>query len=312
MIPVVLAMPAGLPEAYARLGSVHKAAAEAGVSHSVAHRRLTGAGLMRHKAGLSDEDLEVIRTAYEAASGGRLDLRALALRLGRTRPVVSRAAGEMGLTSYRRPKPGHVVAALTKATDERNARGDHPRGFAGHTHSEGSRRIMGRKSADAWLVAKTFGIGLMSEANQQRRSDLATQRMALASAEGAYSRTKAGRRKDLGETYFRSAWEANYARYLNWLMSRGDIVSWDYEPTTFWFEAIRRGVRSYKPDFFITEAEHSYYVEVKGWMDPKSKTKLQRMKKYHPTVEVRLVGEKQYRELQSKLGRIIPNWEGRR
>jgi len=109
--------------------------------------------------------------------------------------------------------------------------------------------------------------------------------------------------------FFRSAWEANYARYLNWLQSRGDIERWEYEPETFWFEAIKRGVRSYTPDFKVFEKGGFYFVEVKGWLDPKSKTKLKRMKKYHPGVNVVLFGQADYKSLSRQLGGVIPNWE---
>lgn len=41
-------------------------------------------------------------------------------------------------------------------------------------------------------------------------------------------RSKGGIRPDLGR-YFRSAWEANIARYLNFLQKHGEIESWEYE-----------------------------------------------------------------------------------
>lgn len=126
---------------------------------------------------------------------------------------------------------------------------------------------------------------------------------------GRVQANNAGYRDDLGPIYFRSRWEANYARYLKWLQERGEIEAWEYEPETFWFEAIKRGVRSYKPDFKIYEKGKSYFVEVKGWMDKKSATKLKRMKKYHPNVTVILFGERDYKSLSQKLGKIIPNWE---
>jgi len=122
-------------------------------------------------------------------------------------------------------------------------------------------------------------------------------------------RTVQGRRKDLGKYYFRSAWEANYARYLNFQVYTQFIDRWEYEPDTFWFEAIKRGVRSYLPDFKVYKDGGFYYVEVKGWMDPKSKTKLKRMKKYHPNVEVRVVGEKEYRDIERRFGNSIDWWE---
>ncbi len=120
---------------------------------------------------------------------------------------------------------------------------------------------------------------------------------------------KQGRRKDLGKYYFRSAWEANYARYLNFLVRTKFIDKWEYEPDTFWFEAIRRGTRSYLPDFKVYKDGGFYYVEVKGWMDAKSKTKLKRMKKYHPNVEVRVVREKEYRDIEKRYGNSIVGWE---
>lgn len=121
---------------------------------------------------------------------------------------------------------------------------------------------------------------------------------------------RAGPRVDLGGRYFRSSWEANYARYLEWLRAKGEIHRWEYESQTFWFEAIRRGVRSYKPDFEIWEKDGapSYFVEVKGWMDPKSVTKLKRMRIYYPDVKIVVVDQKQYRAL-AKWSSLIPGWE---
>jgi hypothetical protein len=89
--------------------------------------------------------------------------------------------------------------------------------------------------------------------------------------------------------YLRSNWERNYAYYLHWLKQHGTIKEWEYEPDTFWFDGIQRGCMSYKPDFKVTHPDGSVdYHEVKGWLDSKSKTKLRRMKKYHPEIVVRL------------------------
>ena len=111
--------------------------------------------------------------------------------------------------------------------------------------------------------------------------------------------------------YFRSSWEANYARYLNFLMDRGQIQRWEYEPHVFWFEEIKRGVRSYLPDFKVWETinDEPYYVEVKGFMDAKSKTKLKRMAKYYPEVKLVLVDKDKYNEIKYKLSSLIKNWE---
>jgi hypothetical protein len=122
---------------------------------------------------------------------------------------------------------------------------------------------------------------------------------------------KQGRRPDLGDIYFRSGWEANFARYLNFLIKQKVIYKWEFEPDTFWFNEIKRGVRSYLPDFKVwdTRFSHPYYIEVKGHMDSKSRTKIKRMAKYYPEIRLDVVGKKEYAEIKVKLSSIIPNWE---
>ncbi len=128
------------------------------------------------------------------------------------------------------------------------------------------------------------------------------------------TRCKSGKRSDLGDCYFRSAWEANYARVLEWKRSAGGIWRWEYEPQPpFEFYEVRRGNRWYLPDFKIWETEddkNPYYVEVKGWMDPASKTKLRRMKKYYPDVKIMLVQKKEMSILRAQMKGFIPEWEG--
>ena len=108
------------------------------------------------------------------------------------------------------------------------------------------------------------------------------------------------------DIFFRSSWEANYALYLDFLIKQRQVKSWEFEPDTFWFEKIRRGVRSYKPDFkVITDTGRVEYHEVKGWMDPKSKTKISRMAKYHPAVRLILVDKDAYRDIAGKIGKML-------
>lgn len=110
--------------------------------------------------------------------------------------------------------------------------------------------------------------------------------------------------------YFRSKWEANYGRYLQFLLEKEEIQNWEHEPDIFWFEGIRRGCVSYLPDFKVVEKNgETTYHEVKGWMDAKSKTKLKRMKKYHPNVKLVVIQAEQYREIGRKLGGLIEGWE---
>lgn len=90
--------------------------------------------------------------------------------------------------------------------------------------------------------------------------------------------------------YFRSKWEYMYACYLQTLKNEKSIVNWEYESDTFWFENIKQGVRSYTPDFKIIHPSlNEEYIEVKGYMDAKSKTKLNRMRIYYPKIKIRVV-----------------------
>lgn len=122
-------------------------------------------------------------------------------------------------------------------------------------------------------------------------------------------RSEAGTRDDLGR-YFRSAWEANYARYLAWLQDKGEIQGWDYEPTTYHFPNQKRGAISYTPDFRIDHNDGTTeWVEIKGWMTPASRSKLRKMKKYHPEIKIKLIEATEYRQLKKSVQALIPNWE---
>jgi len=120
-----------------------------------------------------------------------------------------------------------------------------------------------------------------------------------------------GKREDLGDRYFRSMWESNYARYLNWLVEHQAIKGWQYEPDTFEFP-VKRGTLFYTPDFKVTNLDGSVeYHEVKGYMDPKSQTQLKRMAKYHPQVKVVVIDQQQYRAVAKAVAAMIPTWESK-
>ncbi len=95
------------------------------------------------------------------------------------------------------------------------------------------------------------------------------------------------------ENYFRSQLEVRFAWFLEDLKIWGTIESWEYEPRVFYFDKIKTGVRGYRPDFYINRSDgESFWVECKGWMDPKSKTKLRRFLKYYPQERMILVRNK--------------------
>jgi hypothetical protein len=113
--------------------------------------------------------------------------------------------------------------------------------------------------------------------------------------------------------YFKSLWEIRYAHWLQYQKDKGWIIDWKYEPKTFWFYGIRRGCVSYKPDFQvfgdIGYETGWYWVEVKGYMDARSATKIKRFKKYFPQEELRIVDKNFFKNNNAKLRLLIPAWE---
>ena len=97
--------------------------------------------------------------------------------------------------------------------------------------------------------------------------------------------------------YFRSSWEFYYAIFLEKLRQEGKIINFRHEPKCFWFEGIKRGVRSYLPDFCVLHLNHTEeWAEVKGFYDSRSKTKMKRMAKYYPDVKIRIVGSDWFKQ----------------
>jgi hypothetical protein len=123
--------------------------------------------------------------------------------------------------------------------------------------------------------------------------------------------SRSGKRVDLNNMYFRSSWEANYARYLNYLN-----LTWEFEPKIFEFPEIKKGCVSYMPDFRVySDSNKSNYewVELKGWFTKRSKTKLKRFKKYFPEEwsKLKVITAKDYLNIESKFKDKIPFWEAK-
>lgn len=142
---------------------------------------------------------------------------------------------------------------------------------------------------------------LQGQEHRKEHSRFMTER--LKAQTSAYSRTQSGKRNINGrEQFFRSRWEANIARVLDFQGRR-----WQYEAMTFPFDKVRRGTRSYTPDFYLPDED--LYIEVKGWWDAKSLTKKKRMAKYHPGIKIEYWDSKMYRVLERQLSSIIKDWE---
>ena len=148
-----------------------------------------------------------------------------------------------------------------------------------------------------------------SEEYRQALSDRAKQnKVWVASGLKGKGKYKSGYRPDLG-FYVRSQWEANVARYIKFLIQKGEIKGFEYEPDTFEFTKIKRGTRTYTPDFKIYNNDGSLeYWEVKGYMDQKSRTRLKRMEKYYPEISIRVIEREHYNEIKN-WSRLIEYWD---
>lgn len=254
------------------------------------HERLQKMGATHPINVFTEVDEARLRRDYaKAIETGEMDR--LASEMGRTRQFLCRKARLLGLTDIRRAKPFPTPAIRSATTKAAQARFGHPRGMLGKTHSDVFKDNQSQRSFDRWHG--------MSEAER------------IAFAETGKTSWKAGWREVGGvRKFYRSQWEANYARYLQWLLERREIAAWAHEAETFWFDAIKRGVRSYLPDFRVTENDgRVVFHEVKGWMTDRSKTALKRMKKYHPTVEILLIEKRQYTAILRSAAGLIEGWE---
>lgn len=297
--------------AYRETENVWLAGERIGLSGQSVSRRLKKCGVPVTKRWFTERERDIIRAYYSSTPVDTFDLQFLHVLLQRSKPTICKEARSLGLSDPSRKCNAAQRRFISGMVRESLRRNGHPKGMSGKRHTDETKAIVGAASKLMWATHKTFGIGLMSEESRDKRSLAASKRMSKQSGANTYSRCAGGYRADLPGPYFRSSWEANYARYLNLLQKMGVVESWEYEPETYWFGGVKRGVMSYKPDFRVKYRNDPIpvTVEVKGWVTPKDRTKWRRMAKYHPSVKLEIVAEKQYRAIAQKWASAIPNWE---
>ena len=225
------------------------------------------------------------RLLEERYGEGAVDCVALGEELGRDSQAIRSKAWRMGLSDLHRPKTEKHKEVLSKRSKE---------------------AMNGWGDPNSWMH---------SEENKQRLSDLMLTRTIEMHQRGekwekGCGTGNRGKREDLESIYFQSSWEANYARYLNFLVSTGEIEGWEYEPDLFVFGEIKRGARSYLPDFKVYHVDGRIeYYEVKGRMFPKSKLKFKYMAKYYPDVKEKLIDRDAYRAIKQRMSSVINTWE---
>lgn len=269
----------------------------------------------------SQSDVDELKRAYAVNRPAcEIGLDELAKKFGRHKSNVSRKARALGLTNQHRPmvRPEDLKKKLPKF-DSKEARSahmsisrkewhrnnQHPRGALGMKHTEAAKKVIAQKSQERWdsMTQEERDAHIFKTVKAKRDMGIS-----FTNPRGSWK--AAWREVGPQRCFFRSRWEANYARYLQWLISVKQIQSWEHEAHTFWFEGIKRGVVSYLPDFKVTNVDGSVeWHEVKGWMDSRSKTTIARMAKYHPNEKLVVIQEKQYNEIKRKVSSLIPGWE---
>jgi len=292
---------AQLALSYSRTRSVWKTAEQFGMCGQSVHERLSKLGVVIAQRIITDAERARIREVYTGGflrGDGALEALAKELRMDVTN--VCREARRLGLTNRSRIPTVELSSAQGRTVAAHIAANGHPRGMLGKKHSEATRELISAKGIGRERTPQS--VLQMLKTRVERHGNGWMKRPG--------SSWKAGWREIGGvRIYARSRWEANYARYLEFLRDHGEIAKWEHEPETFWFEKIKRGVRSYLPDFRVTFKDGRVeFHEVKGWMDARSQTKLKRMKKYHPAVVVRVIDADWFRANRN-VRKIVEGWE---
>lgn len=292
-------------ETYLRVGSIWKAAEELNMCGQSIHGRLVRLKIQLKYPKFSSLEENILKTEYNKhINDGTMGL--LAKQLKRTSHFLCRKAKGLGMTNRHRSKGECHKKFLSVKRKKWYLEHPHPKGMLGKKHSTGALEkisaasvAMHRKQTKAQVMAR---VEKMMRTKVQRGNSV-NQRINVS--------WRSGWRKIGGRNiFYRSKWEANWARYLQFLKEYGKIKNWEHEPKTFWFKNIKRGVCSYLPDFRVIEPDGTIlYHEIKGWMDRRSITKIRRMKKYFPEIGLRVVRGEEYNEICKKLKHIIGGWE---
>lgn len=295
-----------LIESYNRLRNVWLVADEVGLCGQSVHERLTKHGFINKINVFTDEDKRHLINNYTK----RLllgQLNDLALEMGRTKQFICRKAKELGITNISRKKSDILgFEPIIKKGHWDNK--EHPRGMLGKKHTEetiANLSVINKRTQDNISLdkGKRSSISKQIISTKYKNGNLINPRQKQT--------WKAGWRKiGCQELYFRSRWEANYARYLDYLKFNGSILDWVHEAEIFMFDSYEKGMTSYLPDFKVTTILNSLeYHEVKGWMDDRSCRKIKLMNEQHPNIKLVILDSKWYNSNKRNLSKIVNGWE---
>lgn len=290
-----------LEKSYRETGSVWKTAKLFGMCGQSVHERLSKRGLTENNH-FTDAQKTLVRDFY-SKEFKKSELKEFCNANSMLVTSVCRWARENGLkTSLKRSATEAMRAAQATLAKKHIEKNGHPRGMLGKKHSEESLELISKASVTAnkrRTREEKQAIALKKVQTRYKNGVLLFHRPHVTWKQAWH--TIGGKRN-----FYRSSWEAKYGHFLEFLKRAGELQEWVHEPDIFWFEGVKKGTTNYTPDFKVTLKDGSIeYHEVKGWMDAKSKTKLRRMKIYHPNVKVVLRGADWFKRNRQFLGKIV-------
>lgn len=277
-----------LLNSYKELKSIWKVAKKYKMCGQSVHARLKRLNVIENNH-WTDYEIFQLKRFYNKYNG---HINKIAKKLNKSRAAVACKANDLLITQKSRRQRPKVVTNFVNKRKEFYKDKEFPKGMLGKKHTP-----------EVCEIIRKANIGrIMSEENKQKNSDRMSLMRRNQPAQNTYSRCKRGIYNINGkEIFFRSSWEAMYAQYLEMLLNMKAIIKWEFETDTFWFEKIKRGVRSYMPDFKVFHLDGTIeYHEIKGWMDDKSKTKIKRMALYYPEIKLIIITQKEFTALKNK------------
>lgn len=192
-----------------------------------------------------------------------------------------------------------IIASLKKTISEIKNKKEH----YSKINEKRKQTYISKLGVEHWTQTNEAKLLLSAQLTNRIVSDETRKKQSLAAqarvkrSEVMYSFGKKGKRKDLNNKFFRSTWEANFARILNFLN-----LNWEYEKETFQL----KDNFSYTPDFLI---ENNVYVEIKGYMNPIAKNKIDLFKLIYPNINLIIIGKNEYKILKECYHVKLKEWE---
>lgn len=190
---------------------------------------------------------------------------------------------------------------FSKEALEKLSKGLTERWSSGEMKKKSQETCMKKYGVTHWTKTKNAK-RIMSELHKGRTFSLKVKKnMSRAAAKRIkkykmYSFGNGGFREDLG-IYVRSNWEANFARILKYLN-----IEFSYEPDIFCISESA----TYTPDFKVG----NIYFEIKGYMDEKSKNKINLFRQKFPNLTLGVIAGDEYKKLKVQYYDKIC-WEGK-